>query len=517
MTPAAANRDSATDPALVAARKITKLFPGVRALEDVDFTLRRGEIHALMGENGAGKSTLIKVLTGVYRPDCGEILLEGRSIDPRSPAEAQTLGISTVYQEVNLVPLLSVAENIFLGRQPMRLGRIDWRQINLRAKEVLGRLDVNVDVTRPLNSYSIAIQQMAAIARALDLNARVLVLDEPTSSLDANEVGHLFEVLRRLKSRGLGIIFVSHFLDQVYAISDRMTVLRNGRWVGEFQTSKLPRLELIAKMIGKDLSSVEEMSARREGKTVAADQTPFLEVKGLARRGSMRPFDLEIRAGEVVGLAGLLGSGRTETARLLFGVDRADAGEIRIDGRAVVMNSPRAAIARRFGFCPEDRKAEAIIPDLSVRENITLALQASKGWFRRMPSRQQQALATNYIKVLNIATSDAEKPVRLLSGGNQQKVILARWLASEPRLLILDEPTRGIDVGAKAEIEKLIARLCADGMAILFISSELEEVARDSHRVVVLRDRTKIGELQGEQVDLSAIMRVIAGDEPKRR
>jgi monosaccharide-transporting ATPase len=477
----------ADDVPLLSARGVMKIFPGVRALEGVDFTLRRGELHALMGENGAGKSTLIKVLTGADRRDGGEILLEGRCIDPRSPAEAQRLGISTVYQEVNLIPFLSVAENIYLGRQPMKFGRIDWTQINLRAAAALKHLDVEVDI-----------------------RAKVLVLDEPTSSLDANEVGHLFAVLRRLKAEGLGIIFVSHFLDQVYAISDRFTVLRNGKLIGEHEAAKLPRLELVAKMIGKDLKAVEEMSTRRGAEPVRTAHQPFLRVIGLGRRGSMTPFDLTVRAGEVVGLAGLLGSGRTETARLLFGIDRAEAGRMEIDGKLITLSSPRGAIGRRFGFCPEDRKTQAVIPDLSVRENIVLALQASKGWLRKISTQQQQELAENYIKALGIATPDAEQPIKLLSGGNQQKAILARWLASHPRFLILDEPTRGIDVGAKAEIEKLIARLCSEGMAILFISSELEEVVRDSHRVVVLRDRKKVCELTGDQIDLPSIMQAIA-------
>src|SRR6185369_9709736 len=393
---------------------------------------------------------------------------------------------------------------------PMKPGRIDWKQIRVRAADRLGRLDIEVDVTRPLNSYSLAVQQMVAIARALDTEAKVLVLDEPTSSLDANEVEHLFSVLRKLKAQGLGIVFVSHFLDQVYAISDRLTVLRNGRLIGEYESAKLPRLELIAKMIGKDLKAVEEMSARHGAERARAEHKPFVRIKGLARHGSMLPFALEIRSGEVLGLAGLLGSGRTETARLLFGIDRADAGHVDIDGRSVTLSSPRKAIAHRFGFCPEDRKAQAILPDLTVRENIVLALQASKGWIRKIAARQQQELAGNYIKTLNIATPDAEKPIKFLSGGNQQKAVLARWLASRPRLLILDEPTRGIDIGAKAEIEKLIAKLCVEGMAIVFISSELEEVVRDSHRVVVLRDRKKVGELKGAEIELAAILRMIA-------
>jgi simple sugar transport system ATP-binding protein len=496
---------------LLAARNISKLFPGVRALDGVDFTLRRGQVHALMGENGAGKSTLIKVLTGVYRQDDGEILLDGFPIGPRSPAEAQRFGISTVYQEVNLIPFLSVAENIFLGRQPMHWGRIDWKQINLRSAQALERLELRLDVTRPLNSYSIAIQQLVAIARALDVESKVLVLDEPTSSLDVNEVNRLFAVLRRLRAQGLGIVFVSHFLDQIYAIADRLTVLRNGRFVGEYEPAKLPRLELIARMMGKELGAVRETSSQPGAQPLRTEHKPFLRVKGLARPGSMQPFDLEINAGEVVGLAGLLGSGRSETARLLFGIDRASAGAVDIDGRTVRLNSPRVAIANRLGFCPEDRKTQGILPDLSVRENIVLALQASKGWTRKIPARQQLELTEHYIETLNIATSDTEKPIKFLSGGSQQKAVLARWLASRPRLLILDEPTRGIDIGAKAEIEKLIAKLCAEGMAIVFISSELEEVVRASHRVVVLRDRKKVGELSGDEINLAAILKMIAG------
>jgi simple sugar transport system ATP-binding protein len=498
-------------------RRISKSFPGVRALKDVDFRLQPGEIHALLGENGAGKSTLIKVLTGVYRRDGGGILLGGRPVAPRSPLEAQTLGISTVYQEVNLIPHLSVAENIFLGRQPMRLGRIDWRRMNAQAEQVLRGLDLRLDVTSPLSSHSIAIQQMVAIARALgsaklELCAtRVLILDEPTSSLDAHETAWLFEVMRGLRGRGLGIVFITHFLEQVYAISDRLTILRNGRCVGQFETARLPRLELVARMIGKDVQAVAQMTGYRSAAAASTRARPLLRARKLGRRGSLSPVDLRIGRGEVVGLAGLLGSGRTELARLLFGIDRADSGVVEIEGRTARLTSPRQAIARGLGFCPEDRKTEGLLPALSVRENIILALQAGRGWWRALSRRAQQSLADHYIQALGIATPDAEKPVSQLSGGNQQKVILARWLASRPRLLILDEPTRGIDVGAKAEIEKLVADLSREGIAILFISSELEEVVRNCHRVAVLRDRAKVGELADEAVQLGSIMQMIAG------
>ena len=491
---------------------ICKRFPGVQALDGVDFTLRRGEIHALMGENGAGKSTLIKVLTGVYPRDGGRVLLDDRPINPGSPQEAQAEGISTVYQEVNLIPGLSVAENIFLGRQPRRWGRIDWRTINRRAAEVMRRLDLDLDVTQPLASYSIAIQQMVAIARALDISAHVLILDEPTSSLDAGEVERLFALMRKLRDEGLGIVFVTHFLDQVYAVSDRITVLRNGRLVGEYETARLPRLELIGRMIGRDASTIENDSSDR-GAIQASESAfpkPFLQATGLARRSSLEPFDLALGPGEVVGLAGLLGSGRTEMVRMLFGVDPAEQGTLTIDDRPVVLRGPRQAIGFGFGFCPEDRKAQGIIPDLSVRENIVLALQAQRGWLRRLSQGKQQALASRFIKALNIATSDAEKPIKFLSGGNQQKVLLARWLAMRPRLLMLDEPTRGIDVGAKFEIAHLIEELRREGLSILFISSELEEVVRSCQRVAVLRDRRKVAELIGSEISESRIMAAIA-------
>jgi galactofuranose transport system ATP-binding protein len=497
---------------LLALRGITKVFPGVRALDNVDFTLRGGEIHALMGENGAGKSTLIKVLTGVYPRDAGEITLAGQPISPRSPAGAQALGISTVYQEVNLIPHLSVAENIFLGRQPRSVLGIRWRRIQRQAEAALARLLLKLDVNRPLSSYSIAVQQMVAIARALDVDARVLVLDEPTSSLDAAEVAQLFALMRRLKAEGLGIIFITHFLEQVYESADRITVLRNGRLVGDYATAELPRLELVAKMIGKEVTQVSEKAAQKAAPApgTPAREQPLLRARQFGKRGALLPIDMNIHAGEVVGLAGLLGSGRTETARLLFGIERADHGRLEIGGEEVKWHSPRRAIARGLGFCPEDRKTNGIVPHLSVRENIVLALQARRGWLRALSRAAQRELANTYIRALGIATPGAEKTISELSGGNQQKAILARWLAAQPKLLILDEPTRGIDVGAKAEIEKLVAKLCAQNMAILFISSELDEVTRNSHRVIVLRDRRKVGELTGDAIDVGGIMRMIA-------
>jgi galactofuranose transport system ATP-binding protein len=491
---------------LLSLRGVSKSFPGVKALVNVDFTVRAGEVHALMGENGAGKSTLIKVLTGVYQRNGGEMLLEGNPIGPHSPQEAQALGISTVYQEVNLIPFLSVAENICLGRQPTRFGCIRWKAIHERALKALARVGIDIDVSEPLSSYSIAIQQLVAIARALDISAKLLILDEPTSSLDAHEVETLFRVIRQLKAEGLGIIFVTHFLDQVYAVSDRITVLRNGQLVGEYEATSLPRLQLISRMMGKELAEFEMQNA----KVRSAPKNTFLELRGVGRRGSLQPVDLSIGAGEVVGLAGLLGSGRTETARLIFGIDQPDSGELRVEDRSTRIDSPRSAISHRLGFCPEDRKSEGIIPNLSVRENIALALQSSEGWTRYVSRERQLELADQFIRGLNIVTPGPEQPVRLLSGGNQQKVILARWLASNPRLLLLDEPTRGIDVGAKLEIEKLMARLTNEGMAILFISSDVEETVRNSSRVVVLRDRRKVAELSGNEISERNIMRAIA-------
>jgi len=499
-------------PALLEVRGLSKRFPGVQALQGVDFTVRRGEVHALMGENGAGKSTLIKAITGVHPPDAGTIRLDGAEISPRSPRAAETLGISTVYQEINLIPHLSLAENICLGREPTRFGLIRWRAMARRAKAALARVDLKLDVTRSLSSYSIAIQQLTAIARALDIQAKLLILDEPTSSLDEKEVTELFNVLWKLRAQGLGIVLVTHFLDQVYAISNRITVLRDGRLVGEYETGALPRAELVSRMIGKALSQMPPPAAEQITQTTVSE--PLLELKHFGRRGSIAPLDFTIGKGEIVGLAGLLGSGRTETARLIFGLDKPQTGEMRLDGKPASFRSPRQAIRAGLGFSPENREVEGIIPHLSIRENIVLALQARQGAARRISRSEQDRITAQFIQVLGISTPGPEQLVMNLSGGNQQKVLLARWLASQPRLMILDEPTRGIDVGAKAEILKLIQSLRQQGMAILFISSELEEVVRDSQRVVVLRDRAKVGELAGHQISEEAIMHAIAGQKP---
>jgi monosaccharide-transporting ATPase len=492
---------------------IHKQFPGVRALSDAGLRLFPGEVHTLMGQNGAGKSTLIKVLTGVYQPDSGDIRLDGQPIRPRSTQEAQALGISTVYQEVNLCPNLSVAENIFIGRYPRRFahrfGPVDWRAMRRQAAELLKRLQIEVDVGKPLATYPLAIQQMVAIARALHTDAKVLILDEPTSSLDEAEVQTLFGVLRRLRAEGMAILFVTHFLEQTYAISDRITVMRNGEREGEYLCADLSRLALVNKMIGA-AADAEQAAAQDEEAQERGDV--FLAARGIARKGVLQPVDLELHRGELLGLAGLLGSGRTETARLLFGADRADAGSIDIGGKRIKLANPRDAIAQGIGYCSEDRKHEGAILPLSVRENLILALQARQGIWRAIPMKRQQQLALDYVKWLGIKTASIETPIGSLSGGNQQKVLLARWLATEPGLMILDEPTRGIDVRAKQEIMDYVSTLCRKGMSILFISSELPEVLRVSDRMLVMRDRKACGEYRRGELDETSVLRVIAGE-----
>ncbi|NLA53625.1 MAG: sugar ABC transporter ATP-binding protein, partial [Clostridiales bacterium] len=445
-------------------------FPGVKALDKVDFCLRAGEVHALLGENGAGKSTLIKCLTGVHQMDAGKIMFDGREIRPQSPQEAMALGISTVYQEVNLCANLSVSENIFIGRQPMKHKRIDWKTINTRAAALLERFNLHIDVTRRLDSYSTAIQQIISIARAVDVEAKMLILDEPTSSLDEHEVKRLFRVLRSLRDEGLGIIFITHFLEQVFQISDRLTILRNGRLVGEFKTGSISRLELVTKMIGKDMDVIFNLRPPQ----LDEDAPTMLKAEHLGILGGVvQEISVELKKGELLGVAGLLGSGRTETAQMLFGVTKSHQGSIKKDGQPIHIKSPIDSICHGMAFCPEDRKKDGIIGELSVRENIMLVVQAKRGIFRPMSRQEQTELAEKYVKILGIATPDIDKKVGELSGGNQQKMILARWMASNPDVLILDEPTRGIDVGAKAEIQRLLIELCQQGVSVLFISSEL--------------------------------------------
>ncbi|MDQ0458039.1 sugar ABC transporter ATP-binding protein [Rhizobium paknamense] len=493
---------------VLSASGITKIFGAHRALDGVDFALRRGEIHALLGENGAGKSTLIKILTGAYSPDGGEIRVDGEVMQFSAPLQAQKAGIGTVYQEVNLLPNMTVADNLYIGRQPRRFGLVDQRRMALDATETLSTYGLDIDVRAELSTFSVAVQQIVAIARAVDLSGKVLILDEPTASLDRSEVEKLFEILLILKKRGLAIVFITHFLDQVFEICDRVTVLRNGRLVGSEPISGLERTALVRMMLGKDLAFAQAEVGDDNG----APGEALMRFENVGLTGKVHPFDLTIHRGEVVGVAGLLGSGRTEMVRLMFGVDAADSGVLHLDGRQIKVSSPQQAASLGFGFCPEDRKVDGIFGDLSVRENIVIALQAKLGWFKALNRDEQMEIAGNFIEALDIRTASADLPIKLLSGGNQQKVILARWLATDPRFLILDEPTRGIDVGAHAEIVRMISRLREDGLALVVISSELDEIVSYSSRVVVMRDRAMVAELDGADINPGAIVQAIAAE-----
>ena len=496
------------DDIVMTMRGICKYFPGVKALDHVDFTLRRGTIHALMGENGAGKSTLIKVLTGVYPMDKGEIRIDGVDgpVVIHSPQEAQSFGISTVYQEITLCPNLTVAENMFIGRSQGR--GVNWKAMEKRAGELLENLSIPARPKQQLGSCSLAVQQMVAIARAVDTECKVLILDEPTSSLDDKEVEMLFRLMRDLKARGVGIIFVTHFLEQVYAVSDQITVLRNGELVGEYQVKELPQVQLVEKMIGKD---IEDLAVIKKNDLVAdVHKEIFYAAKGLSSTES-RPFDFHIAKGEVNGFTGLLGSGRSESVRAIFGADPVTGGSIQVNGKSAKISKPLDAMKQGIGYLPEDRKRDGIIADLSVRENIILALQTIRGMNHPIPRAKAEAFADEYIKALNIKTASADTPIKSLSGGNQQKVIVARWLLTHPQYLILDEPTRGIDVGTKTEIQKLVLKLSEEGMSITFISSEIEEMLRTCSRLIVMRDRNTVGELTGEELTQERVMHTIAG------
>ena len=500
------------DNVVLTARGISMTFPGVKALENVDFTLRKGEIHALMGENGAGKSTLIKCLTGINDFEAGEIHVDGIEgpVKNHSTRDAQNVGISTVYQEVNLCPNLSVAENLFIGREPMtKYHTIDRKACNLRSQKIMDELGISVDVTSNLENYSLAIQQMVAIARAVDMDCKVLILDEPTSSLDDEEVEKLFVLMRRLRDKGVGIIFVTHFLEQVYAVCDRITVLRDGHFVGEYLIEDLPRVKLVAAMMGKNLDDLEEIG--KENVRDISKNPIEISARGLSHTGTVKPFDLDIRKGEVIGVTGLLGSGRSELARAIYGADKASTGTLKVDGKEVKISQPIDAMNLGMGMLPDDRKAEGIIGDLSVRENMILALQARKGMFKPLSRAKQEEIVDQYIDLLQIKTANKETLVKQLSGGNQQKVILGKWLAADSKLIIFDEPTRGIDVGAKYEIYKLINDLVESGRSILMISSEMEELIGMSDRIIVLAEGEMTGELQKEEFNSDTIMSYASG------
>ncbi len=496
--------------AILQMRGISKFFPGVKALQNVDFTLRAGEVHALMGENGAGKSTLIKCLTGVYPKDEGEIFMVGHEgpVSIRSPQDAQNIGISTVYQEITLCPNLTVAENMYIGRTKGAVTH--WKQMNKGAGKILQELGIPAAPNQQLSSCSIAVQQMVAIARAVDMDCKVLILDEPTSSLDESEVAKLFKLMRDLKARGVGIIFVTHFLDQVYEISDRITVLRDGQLVGEYVIEDMPRVQLVSKMLGKDLDDMADIKSE-SGATADMSGTPVLEAHDLCSNAGIKPFDFSIHKGEVNGFTGLLGSGRSECVRAIFGADRVTGGTVKMDGKDVQIHKPLDAMKCGIGYLPEDRKGDGIVGDLSVRENIILALQVMKGFFKPFSRAQAEAFADEYIKKLEIKTASSDTPINSLSGGNQQKCIVARWLLTDPKYLILDEPTRGIDIGTKIEIQKLVLQLASEGKSVTFISSETDEMLRTCSRLIVMRDRKAVGELSGEDLTQSKIMATIAG------
>lgn len=495
---------------LLKLRGINKSFPGVKALQNVDFTLQKGDIHALMGENGAGKSTLIKILTGVYQKDAGSIYIDGKEVNINSPQDAQNNGISTVYQEITLCPNLTVAENMFIGREGGMW--IKQRDYEKKANEQLESLGIPARGSQQLGSCSLAVQQMVAIARAVDMKCKVLILDEPTSSLDDKEVNMLFSLMRDLKAKGVGIIFVTHFLEQVYEVCDRITVLRNGELVGEFLTKDLPQVQLVSKMMGREL--VEFNDFMDTGASEAGDKPVFYEATDLSTEET-NPFNFSIRKGEVNGFTGLLGSGRSESVRAIFGADKVTSGKVKINGKDVKISRPIDAMKNGIGYLAEDRKRDGIIADLSVRDNIILAMQVMNGFFKPISRSEAEAFADEYIKALNIKTASSETPIGSLSGGNQQKVILARWLLTHPDYLILDEPTRGIDVGTKFEIQKLVLQLAKDDVSVTFISSEVEEMLRTCSRLIVMRDRHIVGELKGQDLNQAQVMKTIAGGEAK--
>ena len=486
---------------------ISKRFPGVHALDEVSLTVVPGEVHAVVGENGAGKSTLMKILAGAQAPDSGSILIEGRPVTIESPRAAQDLGIITIYQELSLVNALSVGENIFLGDLPTRPGgswQVDWPEVWRRSAELLERVGLRIRPQTLVRDLSVAQKQMVEIARALARNVRVLILDEPTSSLTERETERLFGIIAALRERGVGIVYISHRLAEVFRIAQRVTVLRDGKVVGTVPVAAASEDLLVRMMVGRDL-------ARLFTQARATDAPVRLGVRGLCRGKVLHDIDLEVRAGEIVGLAGLVGAGRTELVRCLFGADRIDRGEIVLDGRPVSIRHPGGAVDLGIALVPEDRKLQALILGMGVRENLSLPVLDRLG-SPFVPSRsQERALVREYIQSLSIRTPHMEQRVAALSGGNQQKVVIARWLATKPKVLILDEPTRGIDVGAKAEVHALIARLAEAGVAILMVSSELPEILGMSHRVLVMRGGRIVADIPRAEATEEGIMAAATG------
>jgi ribose transport system ATP-binding protein len=491
---------------------ITKKFSGVKALDGVDLTLERGEVHALVGENGAGKSTLIKIMTGAYTRDGGQMWLDGQPVEFRSPEEAQAAGVVAVYQEVNLLSFRTVAENIYLGREPRRFGMmIDWQRMNEDAAALLKRLGLDIDPRATLGSLNIALRQMVAIARGVSFNAKIVVLDEPTSSLTEREVQILYDVIRRLKAEGTAVVYISHRFDELYTVCDRVTILRDGKFVSTRALEGLEKIDLVCLMLGKQRDELRKSGATAFGhKDVAREVEPLLKAENLQRGRKLNNVTVLVGKGEIVGLAGLLGSGRTETARAIFGADMIDAGRIELEGQTLNLHSPGDAIDAGLAFLSEDRKAEGIIPELSVRENLTLAALPALTKFGVVSRERQREIVERYMKRLGIKAQNADQKIRELSGGNQQKVLLARWLCKQPKFLILDEPTRGIDIGAKGEIQALVNELAESGLGVLMISSELEELVEGSSRVIVMRDGQRVAELHGQEISQDSIIHAMA-------
>lgn len=493
---------------------VTKTFPGVRALSGVSFSVLPGETHALVGENGAGKSTLIKIMTGVYDVDSGEVRLGGRPVSFDSPQAAQRAGVSTIYQEVNLIPLMSVARNLFLGREPKRFGLIDSARMRREATDTLADFGIKVNVSVPLRSLGLGAQQMVAIARAVQIDAKVVIMDEPTSSLEQREVETLFEVIARLKKRGIAVVYVSHRLDELFQICDRATVLRDGHVVHVGEVADLTRLKLISLMLGRDFQEVKHKAAAASSAHVADGARPVVTASNLTRARQLHDVSVAIRPGEVVGLGGLLGSGRSETARAMIGALRVDSGTVQVADTVIKRNSPAAAIRAGIVMLPEDRKLDGIIPNLSVRENIVLAALPRLSRAGLVDTKAQDKIVSYFFDRLKIKASSPEQKVSDLSGGNQQKVMLARWLCLNPKAILLDEPTRGIDVGAKAEVQTVIDGLAAEGLGVMLISSELDELIDGADRIVVLKDGRIVDSLDGDQVSEAALLNALATAPP---
>lgn len=486
---------------------ITKQFDAIQALRGINLSLYAGEVHALVGENGAGKSTLVKILAGIYRPDAGDVKIGGEAVELRSPLHAQARGIAVVQQEPMLFPDLDVAENVFMGRHPRdRFGRVDWKRMYREVDDLLASLDVSLSSHMPVQGLSVAEQQLVEIAKALSLQARVLVLDEPTAALSAHEVSELFAIVKQLRERGVAILFVSHRLEEVFAIADCLTVLRDGAHIMTAPTGEMSTGETIKHMVGRELS---DLFPKREAEIGGV----VLEVRGLTRPGVFADVSFELHRGEILGFAGLVGAGRTEVARVLFGIDRAESGEIYLKGRRVTIRSPRQAMEHGIAYVPEDRHQQGLVMTFSIASNITLPILRQISRLGLVDPRREQQMAGEYSNRLRVRSTGVEQLVNALSGGNQQKVVLGKWLATDPSVLILDEPTRGIDVGAKAEVHRIISELAASGLAIILISSELPEVLAMADRVVVLHEGRVTGAFTRSEATQERVMFAATGQE----